>query len=155
MIADFNNSEHLDLEEDDKENKKDPIHGIHPAYKSAINKLFYENPRIQPMEILKTLLKRDNEFDVNITKPNLTQIQNYKRTLNRNNNTNEIGPVEEYLDERKFVKGKIVEDTDAFEFGSNVKSGSNTNHLFIFLTSLVLINFIKMLPKLPAHIDCT
>ena len=55
----------------------------------------------------------------------------------------------------KFVKGKIVEDTDAFEFGSYVKSGSNANHLFIFLTSMVLISFIKLLPNFPAHIDCT
>ena len=57
--------------------------------------MFFENPRIQPIEILRMLLKRDDEFDLTICRPDLTQIQNYKRTLNKNNNTNEIEPVEE------------------------------------------------------------
>jgi hypothetical protein len=112
IIFDANNCDYLEENKENEGETNDKIHGIHPEYKKAINKMFFENPRIQPIKILRMLFRRNDEFDMTICRPDLTQIHNYKRTLNKNNKTNEIEPVEEYLNNFKFVKGKQIGDCD-------------------------------------------
>lgn len=45
-------------------------------------------------------------------------------------------------------------NNEAFEFGSQVKTGSEKNKLFIFLTSITSIMFMAI-DNVPHHIDCT
>jgi hypothetical protein len=87
-------------------------------------------------------------------RPTLKQIQNYRRNSKAGKSSNEIGPVVEYLSKRKFVKNKKVDPNEAKEYNSSVRTGTELNHLFIFLTSISLIMFMKII-NVPHHIDCT
>ena len=54
----------------------------------------------------------------------------------------------------KFDKTKVNNPNAAFEYGSKVKTGTDLNHLFIFLTSITMIMMMQII-DLPFHIDCT
>ena len=72
----------------------------------------------------------------------------------KENNTNEVGPVQEYLNNIKYDKNKTISNNEAIEYGSTIRTGTTLNHLFIFLTSLTMIMMMTII-DLPHHIDCT
>jgi hypothetical protein len=47
-----------------------------------------------------------------------------------------------------------MSNNEAIEYGSKVRNGTTLNHLFIFLTSLIMIMMMQIV-ALPDHIDCT
>ena len=77
-----------------------------------------------------------------------------KRYFCKENKTNEVGPVQEYLNNIKYDKNKTISNNEAIEYGSTVRTGTTLNHLFIFLTSLTMIMMMTII-DLPHHIDCT
>jgi hypothetical protein len=102
----------------------------------------------------RIIIKNDAFYDKSIPRPDLRQIQNFKRYVNSGSNTNEIGPVKDYLSKITYDRNKQINQNEAIEFDSKVRTGSENNKLFIFLTSITVMMFMKII-NIPYHIDWT
>jgi hypothetical protein len=75
----------------------------------------------------------------------LKQIQNFRRNSKIDNKSNELGPVIEYLSVRKYEQNRNINPNDAIEYKSVIKTGTELNRLFIFLSSVTLMMFMKVI----------
>ena len=121
---------------------QDKTRGIAFYYKEKIQELIKAGVA-SPKQIELALISKRVSYDATIAWPSGTQIQNYIREINRPHADNnvELGPVTNYLATISFDE-KVGMD-DVFEFNSVVATGSDANHLFIFMTTRKLMMQLK------------
>ena len=117
-------------------------HGIAAYYKARIRDIIASGITTSK-QIELTLIARRSEYDATICWPSSEQIRNFNREFNRKTTEVqfELGPVSEYLAPLKFLDS--IDDTTAFEFNSVVATGTDENHLFIFMSCKRLIRRLQ------------
>jgi hypothetical protein len=146
-----NNKEHSDLIYNINGEK---YFGLHPFFKNEITRIFSENTKLGPLDIYKILIKNKMTYDKEIPFPSRQQVRDFKYNTKKKHEfgTNELGTVIDYLYKYKF--NDAMELNDVFEFDSEIKTGTDENHLFIFISAKKLINNFKE-NVASYHIDCT
>ncbi len=89
------------------------------------------------MVLSRIIIKNDAFYDKSIPRPDLKQIQNFKRYVNSGSNTNEIGPVKDYLSKITYDRNKQINQNEAIEFDSKVRTGSEIINCSFFLRQLL------------------
>ncbi|CAF0921295.1 unnamed protein product [Brachionus calyciflorus] len=115
-----------------------------------------------PTNILNILIHNKNRglYDERIKLPNLDQIKSLIYGSNRNENSNELGPVQELvqkLEIKNYDEFVGLDPNKVFSFGCDVKTGSDRHHCFMFFSSKKLLMNINRKDGKPGifHIDCT
>ena len=157
-IDQLNNTVHLNKYPDNV----DKFHGIHSYYLKEINRLYDEQKRSAKC-LLNILIMNKNKglYDERIRMPKHEQIRAIIHGAKKNQNTNELGPLQEYTENIKietFDDYIQLKQNDAFSFACDVKTGSDENHCFMFFTSKQLLEgLLRIKDGSPTlfHLDCT